>query len=58
MTHAKRHRVVALETLPSNLPIVQLCCAYCVDNQLSSCDIIISQLRERKTCQQFLHALS
>ena len=60
MRHANRHRVIALETLPSNLPNVQWCCVYFVDNQsyASSCEIIISQLRERKTSQQFLHALS
>ena len=56
--HTKRRSVVALETLPSNLPNVQLCCVYFDDNQSSSCEIITSQLRERKTCQQFLHALS
>ena len=58
ITHAKRRRVDALETFPSNLPNVQSCCAYFVDNQSSSCEIILSQLGERKTCQQFLHALS
>ena len=58
MTHAQRHRVVALETLPSNLPNVQLCCAYSVDNQSSSCKNIISHFRERKAYQRFLHFLS
>ena len=50
--------VVALETLPSNFPNVQWCCVYFVDNLSWSCDIIISHLRQRKTCQQFLHGLS
>ena len=58
MTHSNRHRVAVLETLPSNFPNVQLRCVYFVDNQTSSCEIINSQLRERKTCQQFLNALS
>ena len=58
MTHANRRRVVVLETSPSNLPNVQWCCVYFIDNQSSSCEIIISHLRERKTCQQFLHAFS
>ena len=58
VTHANSRRVVALETLPSNPLNVQLCCVYFVDNLSSNCEIIISQLRERKTCQQFLHALS
>ena len=58
VTHSNRHRVAVLETLPSNFPNVQLCCVYFVDNQSSSCEIINSQLRERKTCQQFLNALS
>ena len=56
--HAKKRRVVALETLPFNLPNVLFCCVYFVDNQSSSCEIIISQLRERKTCQEFLHGFS
>lgn len=58
MGHANRRRVVALETLPSNLPNVQWCCVYFVGNQSSSCEVIISQLRKRTTCQQFLHAFS
>lgn len=48
-------QVVALETLSSNLPNVQLYCVYFVNNQSSSCEIIIiiSQLEE-----QLLHTLS
>ena len=47
-------QVVALETLSSNLPSVHLYCVYFVNNQSSSCEIIIiSQLRE-----QLLHTLS